>query len=238
MTVKSIKGLVMNSLYKYCVVALVSIVLIGGTTSAFAGIIFPFKFSVNPSYPGDSPSGQYIVPVRSGLTYSYDVDCDSDGTFEAFNQASTYTCNYASGRTSATITIRGTYPSIAFGENSDYSKLRSIDQWGSAAWENVFKAFYEVPTLEILATDTPDLSIVTETQQMFEGATDFNSDIGDWNVGNVTHVTYMFLNATAFNQDLGNWNVSNVRSIYAMFMGATAFNQDIGDWNVGNVRNT
>ena len=71
---------------------------------------------------------------------------------------------------------------------------------------------------------------------MFRGASAFNQDIGDWDVGNVKDMFSMFRDASAFNQDIGNWNVGNVtRYEQHVFVGATAFDQDIGDWDVGSV---
>mgnify|MGYP001804727791 CR=1 FL=1 len=35
----------------------------------------------------------------------------------------------------------------------------------------------------------------------------FDSDVSDWNVGQVTSVAYMFVPVTAFNQDISDWDV-------------------------------
>ena len=45
---------------------------------------------------------------------------------------------------------------------------------------------------------------------------------------------YMFNQATYFNQNIGNWNTSAVTNMYAMFALAVSFNQNISNWCVQN----
>ena len=52
------------------------------------------------------------------------------------------------------------------------------------------------------ASDTPNLSSVTDMSQMFWNATSFNQDIGGWDVSNVTTMSAMFNSDSAFNQDI------------------------------------
>ena len=57
--------------------------------------------------------------------------------------------------------------------------------------------------------DLTDTSKVTNMYQMFEW-TNFNSDISNWDVSNVTNMTSAFYYAFAFNQDLSGWCVSKL----------------------------
>ncbi|MDD3084176.1 MAG: BspA family leucine-rich repeat surface protein [Candidatus ainarchaeum sp.] len=85
-----------------------------------------------------------------------------------------------------------------------------------------------------------DVSNVTNTSRMFSSAMSFNQDIGGWDVSKVTNMSQMFFDALSFNQDIGNWNTINVISMYEMFdflYAEGSFNQNIGNWDVSNVTN-
>ena len=82
-----------------------------------------------------------------------------------------------------------------------------------------------------------DVSNVTNMRGMFQAAANFNQDIGDWTVSNVEDMTDAFESANAFNADISGWDVSGVTTMRRMFQNAHAFNQNIGGWDVSNVTN-
>jgi surface protein len=84
--------------------------------------------------------------------------------------------------------------------------------------------------------NTWDISLMDELDSMF-GYPNFNDDISNWDVSNVTNMSYLFSGATSFNQDLSSWDVSSVESMGHIFYGATSFNQDLSSWDVSNVTN-
>ena len=119
-------------------------------------------------------------------------------------------------------------------DNSNSAKLLSVEKWGSIHWLSMANMFSQCTNMIINANDTPDLSEVTNMNGMFMNATNFNSDINDWNVSNVTSMVGTFRDAIHFNKALNNWDVSNVTSMDYMFKGATDFNQNIGNWNTNS----
>ena len=82
-----------------------------------------------------------------------------------------------------------------------------------------------------------DVSRVTTFDNMFSNAQKFNQDISSWNVANVTNMSSMFYNAKVFAQDISSWNVGNVTNMSYMFRNADAFNFNISGWDVSNVTN-
>merc|ERR1711965_236789 len=68
---------------------------------------------------------------------------------------------------------------------------------------------------------------VTDMGAMFYLTLNFNQNINGWDVGQVTNMREMFGQSSAFNQDLGGWNVDKVTSMVYMFVSATSFKQDL-----------
>ena len=81
-----------------------------------------------------------------------------------------------------------------------------------------------------------DVSRIIDMSDLFRGL-DFNGNISNWDVSNVTNMYRMFYGCKSFNQDISGWDVSNVINIGGMFEGCKLFNQDISRWDVSRVTN-
>jgi len=180
-------------------------------------------------------NNETITIPTIGSGYNYDINW-GDGSGWQIGKTGDATKSYAVAG-SYTVTIQGDFPRIYFNNAGDRLKIKSIEQWGDVVWSSMNNAFTGCENLISNATDTPDLSLVTDMHGMFAYARAFNGDanMGNWDVSNVTNMNGMFAGASVFNRAIGNWNVGNVTTMENMFFGATVFNQDIGAWNVGNV---
>jgi surface protein len=79
---------------------------------------------------------------------------------------------------------------------------------------------------------------LTSISGMFYGTTNFNQDIGNWDVSNITNMSAMF-RGSAFNNggspSISGWTTSAVTNMAGMFYNDDSFNQPIGSWDVSNV---
>ena len=82
-----------------------------------------------------------------------------------------------------------------------------------------------------------NVSNVTDMNNLFADAMNFNQDIGKWDTSNVTNMKNMFYNALEFDRDISGWDVRKVTNMVGMFQYAMNFNQDIGKWEVSEVKN-
>jgi surface protein len=187
--------------------------------------------------PGTSNSTSITIPT-TGAGYSYDVDWDNDGRMDEFGITGSKTHDFGTAGTK-TIRIQGTFPRIYFNNTGDKSKILSVEQWGTNAWTSMYYAFYGANNLVVNASDTPNLSSVTDMTLMFRGATALGGGTGNWNwnTSNVSNMTQVFFQASSFNKPIGSWDTSNVTNMNYMFGFATVFNQDISSWNTSKVIN-
>ncbi|WP_222984396.1 BspA family leucine-rich repeat surface protein [Flagellimonas meishanensis] len=217
-----------------------------------------FQVTINVTDVDESPASFFIttwmttndmeeIRIEADINLIYDFTIDwGDGTVETLTNADAiddilndvryFVHTYELAGT-YTVAIQGDFPAIQmFNVDASYlQKLTSIEQWGNIAWQRMARAFVRCTNMVYNATDVPDLSQITDISYMFSGATSFNGDLSNWDVGNVTNMQGMFDGAALFNGDISSWTTSSVTNMIAMFSGATSFNRDIGGWNTGSV---
>ena len=181
-------------------------------------------------------ANQSITIPTEGSGYDFEVDWDGDGiyddTYTGTDPDPTHT--YVSAGTH-TVQIRGDFPRIFFNYTGEAYNIKSIAQWGDIVWSSMNHAFAGCATLDYTATDTPNLSQVTDMNSAFAFTGNFNGDVSDWDVSTVTDMTLLFGYTNVFNQDLSGWNTGSVNIMNNMFERALAFNQDLGSWDVSSV---
>ena len=112
-------------------------------------------------------------------------------------------------------------------------KIIEVKQWGdSFRFSNTGSQFRECANLRFTATDTVNVSNLTNMRRMFFSAATMTTlfGINSWDVSNVTDMSQMFRSATNFNQDISNWNVSNVTNMNDMFCLTNSFNSPLSNW--------
>ena len=174
------------------------------------------------------------LPIKNGTgTASWD-----DGTTSTHSGAGNISRTLEAGKTYK-VSFDGTYNKISSDPYADWPNmsegedcLRSVDHWGEdIGLENASDAFYSAVNL----THVSNLpSSITNTTNMFRGATSFNQNISQWNVSNVTIMDGMFARASSFNQPLNDWDISNVTSLIGMLQ-STKFDQPLDKWNTSKV---
>ena len=187
---------------------------------------------------------QIVIPTNS-LSYAYNYNVTwknltnsgvGDGT--ATSQTGDLVIAGLTNGDTYQVGITGLFPAIYFDINATNAvKIRTVDQWGDINWASFNSAFRGCTNLVITASDSPNLSGVTDLSRTFMLCSNFNSNINTWDVSNVTDFSLMFYEAFAFNQPLALWNVRNAIDMSSMFESANAFNQDISSWNVANASN-
>jgi hypothetical protein len=117
--------------------------------------------------------------------------------------------------------------------------LISCDSFGEIGLTNLSYAFEKCSRLTYVHNLLPTTTIIT-MDHMFDGASVFNGDLGNWDFSGATNTSYMFRNAIAFTGDSeNNWTNSSANTLMvSMFEGAEVFNGDLGNWNFSGATNT
>lgn len=235
--------------------------LLGTTSGTFSDLITIdsddvdeglFTFDISGEIIANTPfittwittDGQITIPTN-GAGYNYNVtwinlDNAGVGDGSATGQSGNYIITGLSNGDRYQVSISGAFPAIYFNNMPYASKIQTIEQWGDISWQSMFRAFSGCSNLQLLASDQPDLSSLTDLSYMFLNATTFDADISNWDVSSVINMRGMFDGAISYNngnQPL-NWaNTSLVENMSFMFTLASGFNQDISGWDVAAVTN-
>jgi hypothetical protein len=210
------------------------------STSLTGSAVSAFVFGINTANTsaGSSTSTQFKLPLTTstGLNAVVDWGDSTTDTITVYNAAEV-THTYGSSGT-YTISITGTLPGFRFNNTGDKLKIINISSWGVLDI-TTNSAFRGCTNLTCSATDAPTITS-TSLVSTFQSCTNFNGNIGNWDMSAVTNTSLMFSSATAFNNggssSIGNWDVSAVTNMQNMFS-FSGFNQNIGSWNTGLVTN-
>ena len=204
----------------------------------------PFNWTINgdlqicddyfiTTWQTTSANETIAIPTNSVDTYNYTIRW-GDGQFDT-SVTGDITHTYTNPGI-YTVAIRGDFPAIFFNGIGDRNKILSIEQWGNILWSRMFRSFLGCTNLVLNATDTPDLTNVSDMQEMFRNTSslvDNGGQLNNWDVSNVEIMGQVFWNSSV-NEDLSNWDVSNVGNFEQMFEGASNFNQSLGAWDISS----
>ncbi len=200
-------------------------------------------------YGGEGGSGAFItIPASGTFYYQFEMLDNPSRKGEGYGEDETQLRILWPGKFRLKIRPIGENPfhRIQFGvpnddiyegyiEVGDIAFLLDIEQWGTTEWSSMEYAYYRA-TIDITATDLPDLSKAKSMAHAFEFNGPLNADrINDWDVSNIEDMSFMFYRSQ-FNQNINNWDVGNVKNMESMFSAST-FDHSINDWNVSNVKN-
>jgi len=166
-----------------------------------------------------------ISSTSTSLTIDWNDGQPNSDISHNYTKAGIYTVNISNNNGLIT----------SFGTSNDWNQkyLINCNSFGNIGLINLDNAFYNAINLVSVPNNLP--TTVQSLSNMFNGASNFNQDIGGWDVQNVENMANMFNDATNFNQPIGNWNVQNVTNMSNMFNSASKFNQPIDNWDVQNV---
>jgi surface protein len=105
----------------------------------------------------------------------------------------------------------------------------------SGNYTNTFRNCSNLQNINNSIGDWQFLVSNTNLTSMFQGCSQFNADLTNWNTSNVTNMGDMFRACSVFNQNLGSWDVSSVTDMGDMFRACSVFNQNLGSWDVSSV---
>lgn len=174
-----------------------------------------FEMTIDTTKAG-SASDTFILGAGNIGTYNATIDW-GDGTtstITTYNDAD-LTHVYSVGGVYQ-VKISGDFNWIKNG--GDRLKVISIDNWGTIQWLSLEAAFSSCSNMDILATDIPNVSMVTAFNSIFAACTSItNIDLQGWDFSNATNMQLMFQLSNASVINVTGLNTSNNTSLNQTF---------------------
>tara|TARA_R110002051_G_scaffold137916_4_gene210583 strand:- start:7391 stop:10438 length:3048 start_codon:yes stop_codon:yes gene_type:complete len=193
---------------------------------------------------GITDDNQIEVPTyRFGL-YDFNIDWGDGTTDENVRKSIIHTYSTPG---IYEVKITGYFPNPGFtpdaagfyyADGKDRDKIIAVKQWGDINWVGLNDGFVGCKNLDVIATDAPDLTNITQLYNVFNLCESLigNEIFNDWDVSNIQRFDYLFSSCTLFNQDISSWDITSAENVSEMFSRATNFNQDISVWDMSNVK--
>ncbi|KAA8490632.1 hypothetical protein FVE85_9405 [Porphyridium purpureum] len=183
----------------------------GGLACGLMDMVLEYPFTSTVALEFSAPPVDVVVDYGDGTVTAY----TSVGEVEhGFNFI-----------TDGRVVISGSLGGIRFKNGISF-----VNAWGDLGLTTLSGAFSDVTSLQSLPADIPHT--VTDLTGMF-ASSNFNGDIGSWDVSRVTSMALMF-SFSSFNRDIGAWDTSGVTDMRDMFL-LSLFDRDIGTWNTSSV---
>ena len=197
-----------------------------------------FKFTVKTDNIGTSNNDQFTLPIYQSGSSNFDIKT-SDGQ-EIIGATGTTTITFPASGT-YTIELEGDVRGILFNNGGDKEKLMVIKSWGLIEWKSFVGAFFGCENLTITAADIPILLDITTFVNTFNECSSLTDipNVGLWNTSNITSIGLMFNRCTNFNADIGGWDMSSLvgAGLKDAFFNCQKFNADLSSWSTGVLTN-
>ena len=182
----------------------------------------------------NSNGGNLAINLNAGENYNFNfIWKNSNGQIVTFGQHDSNDGAFITDLPAGlfTLEILGTFPHFT-GYPKD--QLLDVNQWGDIIWNSMRESFRNWTGTDFSATDIPDLSQGPDMFRAFSDNPNFNANIGDWDMSQVTTLQGLFNTCPNFNSDISQWDVSNVTNMESTFINS-GFNGDISSWNTSSV---
>ncbi|KAA8490688.1 hypothetical protein FVE85_3837 [Porphyridium purpureum] len=183
----------------------------GGFACGLMDMVLEYPFTTTVALEFSVPPVDVVVDYGDGTVTAYTSVGEVEHSFNFI--------------TDGRVVISGSLGGIRFKNGISF-----VNAWGDLGLTTLSGAFSDVTSLQSLPADIPHT--VTDLTGMF-ASSNFNGDIGSWDVSRVTSMALMF-SFSSFNRDIGAWDTSGVTDMRDMFL-FSLFDGDIGTWNTSSV---